>query len=130
MQSSSADDRPASDLLPTRRDAIKAASVAVGCTLAGGGALCIGLDGPIRRASAATDTWQFFTPEEARLVEALSEQIIPADQDPGGKQAGVVGFIDCQLAGPYLRHQKAYTATASAACKRLAAGNSASRSMP
>ncbi len=76
--------------------------MAVGCALAGDGII------PLRRAMAATDTWHFFTPDEARLVEALSEQIIPADQDPGGKQAAVVGFIDSQLAGPYLRHQKAY----------------------
>ncbi len=107
MPSSSADDNPASSFLPTRRDAIKAVSVAVTCGLAGGSI-------PFRRATgtmyswSATDTWQFFTADEARLVEAISEQIIPADQDAGGKQAGVVGYIDCQLAGPYVRHQKAY----------------------
>ncbi len=114
MQSPSADDNPASGLLPTRRDAIKAATVAGGCALAGGGTFFLGFVGPLRRATGTTyswsarETWHFFTPGEARLVEALSEQIIPADQDPGGKQAGVVCFIDCQLAGPYARHQKAY----------------------
>ncbi len=102
MQSPSADDQAASGLSATRRDAIKAATVAVGCAIAGGSVI------PIRLAGAATGAWKFFTPDEARLVEALSEQIIPADQYPGGKQAGVVGFIDCQLAGPYERHQTAY----------------------
>jgi gluconate 2-dehydrogenase gamma chain len=103
MQSPPSDDNPASDCLPSRRDAIKAVSVAVGGALA-----CVGGVVPIRRASGATGTWQFFTPDEARLVEALSEQIIPADQDPGGKDAGVVFFIDRQLVGPYSRYQKAY----------------------
>jgi gluconate 2-dehydrogenase gamma chain len=45
--------------------------------------------------------WRFFTIEEARTVEALCERIIPADGDPGAKDAGVVGFIDRQLAGFY-----------------------------
>jgi gluconate 2-dehydrogenase gamma chain len=42
------------------------------------------------------------------LVEAVSDQIIPPDQDPGGKEAGVANFIEIQLAGPYTRFQKDY----------------------
>lgn len=46
--------------------------------------------------------WQFFTPEEAVVVEALVDRLIPNDPHwPGGKDAGCVVFIDRQLAGPY-----------------------------
>lgn len=95
---------PASDSLPTRRDAIKAVSVVVGGTLTGvgRGKLIAGID------ESPAGEWRFFTPDEARLVEAVSEQIIPADQDPGAKDARVVVFIDRQLVGPYTRYQRAY----------------------
>ncbi len=56
----------------------------------------------------ATSPWQFFTAEEAALVDALSEQIIPADKDPGARQAGVVHYIDRQLTGPLRRFAKTY----------------------
>ena len=52
--------------------------------------------------------WRFLTDAEATLVDAISEQIIPTDQDPGAIFAGVTNFIDKQLAGPLKRHQQAY----------------------
>ncbi len=52
--------------------------------------------------------WHFFTEEEAKLVIAIAEQIIPADQDPGATDAGVVYFIDKQLAGFYSDQQQNY----------------------
>ena len=46
--------------------------------------------------------WFFFTPEEARTVEALVDRLIPPDDKvPGGKDAGCAVFIDRQLAGPF-----------------------------
>ncbi len=47
--------------------------------------------------------WRSLTESEARLVDLISEQIIPTDEDPGARWAGVVNFIDRQLAGPYRR---------------------------
>ena len=42
--------------------------------------------------------YKFFTPEEARCVIALCEQIIPADEYGGGaSEAGVIHYIDRQL---------------------------------
>jgi len=46
--------------------------------------------------------------EEARALEAICDQLIPADQDPGAAATGAVVFIDRQLAGPYRRHRRAY----------------------
>jgi gluconate 2-dehydrogenase gamma chain len=49
-----------------------------------------------------TPGWQFFTDEEAREVEAIVEQLIPADElSVSGKEAGCAVFIDRQLAGEY-----------------------------
>lgn len=42
------------------------------------------------------------------LAEAISAQIIPTDQDPGAREAGVVYFMDRQLMGPYKKHQETY----------------------
>jgi gluconate 2-dehydrogenase gamma chain len=41
------------------------------------------------------------SPDERRLVEAVADQIIPPDDTPGGKEAGVAEFIDRQLHGTY-----------------------------
>ncbi|WP_296252516.1 gluconate 2-dehydrogenase subunit 3 family protein [Pseudomonas sp. UBA4194] len=49
-----------------------------------------------------TPGWQFFTPAQAREVEAIVEQLIPADElSVSGKDAGCAVFIDRQLAGEY-----------------------------
>jgi gluconate 2-dehydrogenase gamma chain len=49
-----------------------------------------------------------FTAAEVRIVEALCAQIIPADDAPGAKEAGVLYYIDRQLAGPLQRFQARY----------------------
>ncbi len=50
----------------------------------------------------------FFTVEEARLMEVIADQIIPPDEWPGGRESGVMNFIDRQLLGPYRRFQPDY----------------------
>jgi gluconate 2-dehydrogenase gamma chain len=52
--------------------------------------------------------WRFFTDEEVRILEAACEQIIPADKDPGAKEANVVNFIDKQIVSYYKMHQNTY----------------------
>ena len=52
--------------------------------------------------------WRFLTDEEAKTLIAFSEQIIPADKDPGATDANVINFIDKQLVGPYTRYQEDY----------------------
>jgi len=42
--------------------------------------------------------WKFFTQEQAREVEAVTAQIIPYDGTAGAREAGVVRFIDMNLA--------------------------------
>jgi gluconate 2-dehydrogenase gamma chain len=42
--------------------------------------------------------WRALAEDEARTLAAACEQIIPKDEDPGAAEAGVVTFIDRQLA--------------------------------
>jgi gluconate 2-dehydrogenase gamma chain len=52
--------------------------------------------------------WLFFTIEEAATAAAICERIIPADQDPGGRAAGTVNYIDRQLGGPLAKYRRDY----------------------
>lgn len=54
------------------------------------------------------ETWSFLTESEAKLLDAVLDRIIPGDQDPGAREAGVIYFIDRQLTGTYARYQESY----------------------
>ena len=54
------------------------------------------------------EQWEFFTHDEARTLAAICDQIIPADDFPGASQAGVVNYIDRQLARFYRPQRDAY----------------------
>lgn len=58
--------------------------------------------------SRAENPWRFLTLDEARTLAAISDQLIPPDQDPGASRAGVVNYIDRQLCGPYEDLQSIY----------------------
>lgn len=88
----------------SRRTCLKLMVAAAGGVATGvGGAKLVG-----RMGRAPEGPWRVLSPDEARLVEAVSEQIIPADRDPGAKEAGVVHYIDRQLDGPYKRFAEKY----------------------
>lgn len=88
----------------SRRNCLKFMAVAAGGIATGvGSAKLVGRLGPAPRGA-----FKVLTAEEARLVDAVCEQIIPADKDPGAHEAGVVHFIDKQLGGPYKRFAEKY----------------------
>lgn len=58
--------------------------------------------------SAASPKLEFFTPEQATEVEAITARIIPTDETPGAHEAGVVYFIDRALATFAVDDQKTY----------------------
>jgi len=64
--------------------------------------------GVVASCARRSSDWRFLTDAEARTLEALAEQIIPADQTPGARWAGVVNYIDRQLMGPFRRQRAAY----------------------
>ena len=61
-----------------------------------------------RCANPPLSRWRFLTESESVLLDALVEQIIPTDEWPGGRDAGITNFIDKQLVGPYTRFQETY----------------------
>jgi gluconate 2-dehydrogenase gamma chain len=67
-----------------------------------------GAAAPMVSCLSTGSPWRCLSEAEARTLEAICERIIPADQDPGAAWAGVVIFIDRQLAGPYRRLRKIY----------------------
>ena len=79
-----------------------------------GGSLLYTLAGEPVRLQAQNGTvklpLRFFTADEARVVVAACSRIFPSDASgPGATEAGVVIFIDRQLAGPYGRDKFRYT---------------------
>lgn len=69
----------------SRREFLKAGTVA-----AGAAAVACGGGG--------TSRFRVLTEEEARTLAAACDQIVPKDEDPGASEAGVVAFVDRQLA--------------------------------
>src|SRR5579872_2782884 len=82
-----------------------------------GGVLVYSLDRQVSRVFAQEKSGQklkiplrFFTEDEAMIVAAAASRIIPSDDSgPGAQEAGVVIYIDRQLAGPYGRDRFRYT---------------------
>lgn len=79
-----------------------------------GGLLVYSFDGKLLRVSADDKPLhiplRFFDEEEARIVAAATERIFPSDEtSPGANEAGVVIYIDRQLAGPYGHDRYRYT---------------------
>ncbi|HTS64368.1 MAG TPA: gluconate 2-dehydrogenase subunit 3 family protein [Candidatus Acidoferrales bacterium] len=70
---------------------------------------------------SSSTSWRFFTAAEAETINAACECIIPADQDPGAAWAGVVRYIDRQLAGKFKPHRQTYR-RGIAALDRMAGG--------
>ena len=53
--------------------------------------------------------FEFFTPEQAREIEAMTAQIIPSDDSPGAREAHVIYFIDRALVTFERDKQPSYT---------------------
>jgi len=76
----------------------------IALSVLGAGGMCL----LSRCSNPPLSPWRFITVQESNLLDALVEQIIPTDEWPGGRDAGVTNFIDMQLTGPYTRFQETY----------------------
>jgi gluconate 2-dehydrogenase gamma chain len=79
-----------------------------------GGVLVYSLDRKASRVFAQEKTLRiplrFFDENEALIVAAAASRIFPSDDSgPGAREAGVVVYIDRQLASPYGRDDDRYT---------------------
>lgn len=54
--------------------------------------------GEFAAAASSQEPWEFFTPAQAKLFDAVSAQIVPTDDTPGAREAHVVRFADHSLA--------------------------------
>lgn len=80
-------------------------------TVSGGAALAPALAQPPSPASAAAapESYRFFNREEAAVMEAAVQRLIPPDElGPSAMEAGVVSFIDRQLAGAWGAGERLY----------------------
>ena len=68
----------------------------------GGAAMAIGC------SSAKQGNWDFLSDSQARTLAAICDQIVPADGFPSASQAGVLFYIDKQLARHYRRNRDDY----------------------
>lgn len=65
---------------------------------------------PLAAQDAVKVPLRFFTASQAKVIQAACECIFPSDESgPGATEAGVVIYIDRQLAGPYGRDKYRYT---------------------
>ncbi len=77
--------------------------------------MCVHAQDQLTLEKATSEKWikvplRFFTEQEAFAVAAAAAQIFPADDSgPGANEAGVVIYIDRQLAGPYGRDRYRFT---------------------
>lgn len=58
--------------------------------------------------SAAPAKFEFFGTDEAKEIDAITSRIIPSDETPGAREAGVVYFIDRRLTTFGVDDQKTY----------------------
>src|SRR5258708_17881176 len=58
--------------------------------------------------SPAAAKFQFFSPEQAAEIDAITARIIPSDETPGAREAGVVYFIDRALTTFAVDDQQTY----------------------
>jgi gluconate 2-dehydrogenase gamma chain len=99
---------PNKDFLMRRREFLTLSAASIG------GLLVYSLQGQPLRISADEKSiripLRFFTEQEALIVAAAASRIFPSDEaGPGAREAGVVIYIDRQLAGPYGKDRYRYT---------------------
>ncbi len=61
------------------------------------------------RISAPDQTFTALNPAQAATLDALFEQLFPADENgPGASSIGVIQYLDRALSGPYAQHLETY----------------------
>jgi gluconate 2-dehydrogenase gamma chain len=64
--------------------------------------------GPAVGCGGKAGARRFLSDEEARTLEAVCAQLIPADRDAGAREAGAANYIDIQLTRVFRKHRAAY----------------------
>ena len=77
--------------------------------------------GEFAATASPQQPWEFFTADQARLLDAVSAQIVPSDGTPGAREARVVRFADHALA-TFLKERRAQVTSALKALDRYSRG--------
>ena len=72
------------------------------------GSAAVAVSGVAAGCGGVKSSFRFFTEREARVLDAILAIVIPSDDAPGAREAGVIHYIDRQLKGRFREHQKAY----------------------
>ncbi len=87
-----------------RREALRKTALLMGAAVSA--SALTGILQGCKASPELTYTPDFFTKEQAELVSALAEVIIPKTDTPGAKEAGVPGFIDRMLKECYTKEDQ------------------------
>lgn len=60
--------------------------------------------------NGVSSPWRFLKVDEARILAAVCDALIPPDADPGAEWAHAVNYIDIQLCGHYRKLRESYRA--------------------
>ena len=83
---------------PTRRDFLKSAGALMSSTwIAAQWPMLLALGQTACTARDAGAAFENFSAEQAAVLEAATAQIIPTDDTPGAREAGVIYFVDAAL---------------------------------
>jgi gluconate 2-dehydrogenase gamma chain len=74
------------------------------------GTAAVAASGAVVGCGGPTGGWRFLTSQEARTLDAMLACIIPSDDAPGAREAGVIHYIDRQLTRRFREHRKTYRA--------------------
>ncbi|KAA9132653.1 gluconate 2-dehydrogenase subunit 3 family protein [Marinihelvus fidelis] len=85
----------------TRREALRAVSLALGGTLVGGSSLLASVAGYADGEEPAIAKGKPFTAAETALLDEVAETILPRTDTPGAKDANVGAFIAFMVADAY-----------------------------
>jgi gluconate 2-dehydrogenase gamma chain len=91
----------------TRRDALKQVALLLGGAISGP-TLAGALDAATRRRPWTAPGWspRTLSSEQLELVAVMADHIIPATDTPGGRAAGVQGFVDTLLTDHYSAEER------------------------
>jgi gluconate 2-dehydrogenase gamma chain len=72
------------------------------------GSAAVAVSGVAAGCGGAKSSLRFFTEREARVLDAILDLVIPSDDAPGAREAGVIQYIDRQLTRKFRDQQKTY----------------------
>ena len=72
------------------------------------GSAAVAVSGVAAGCGGAKSSFRFFTGREARVLDAILAIVIPSDDAPGAREAGVIHYIDRQLTRKFREHQTTY----------------------